>query len=205
MTHYIISQFIPILLLLLLLMKTTEFVNFSQTMMGKLFAVCIIIFYTILDKTVGILSCVLIILFYQSDFVENTLNKFNVAESFNNIMSIIPPMQKTNVIEDKPLNILSYFPLSLLDTLGFTEYNSIPIPPDAITEFRKRNCNGNQLKYKGMFVKNENVDLIFPELSFKNDNCNPCDKSCNFSIIESKLKNETGLKPLQSNEVFDEQ
>lgn len=203
MDENIISQFIPILIILWLLMNSTQFIEFSQTIIGKLIAVCIIIFYTIIDKKIGLFVCVLTILFYQSDFVENTLNKMNITETFNTFITSIIPPSSTQPENSMDTGLLSYFPLSLLDTLGFTDYNTIPTPPDAISEFKKRNCINNQLKYKNMNVKNEYVDLIFPELSFKNDVCNPCDKHCKFSIIESKLKNEVKLKPMQSNEILE--
>ncbi len=197
MTNQFLSQFIPILLILLLLMNTTRFIKFSHTVIGKLIAIIILIFYTILDKTAGLLTCILIILYYQCDFVENVLNNFNVAESFG--IRTEPEVETSG--DNVPAGLLSYFPLSLLDNLGFADYASIPTPPDAITEFRRRNCEETQLKYKGMNIKDENIELIFPELSFKHEKCNPCDINCNFSIIESKLKNEAALIPIDSNDV----
>lgn len=204
MDSQIVSQFIPILLILLLLTNTTEFIKFSHTIIGKLIAITILIFYIILDKTVGLLTCVLIILYYQCDFVENVLNQFNISESFDNVgINNVP--DATTTTAEPGTGLFAYFPLSLLDKLGFTNYASIPTPPDAITEFRKRNCEENQLIHKGMNVKDENIDLIFPELKFKNDKCNPCDKNCNFSIIEFKLNNEAELIPIDSNEYSDKQ
>lgn len=206
MSNSVLSQFIPIVLILIFLMKTDYIVNFSHTIIGKLIAINIIIYYIILDKTIGLLSCLLIILYYQSDFVENLLNKSNwTTESFEQIQmnSEEPKNDITGPESNSSIDFLSYYPLTLLDKLGFMDYNNIPTPPDAIIEFRKRNCDGTILKYKGMSIKNENIDLIFPELTFKSENCNPCDKHCDFSIIESKLITEKNIIPVQSNEVFD--
>ena len=36
--------------------------------------------------------------------------------------------------------------------------------------------------HKSQTVKSENASHIFPELSFTNDICNPCDKNCGISI-----------------------
>jgi len=94
---------------------------------------------------------------------------------------------------------LSYFPTFILDKFGYTEYSDIPNPPNAIDEFRKRNCNKNHLNHKNVNVKLENVGFIFPELDFKQDECNPCDKNCIFSIVENKLGTEHNLIPIQSN------
>jgi hypothetical protein len=52
--------------------------------------------------------------------------------------------------------------------------------------FRKTNCIGNELLYKGKEVKNDMVEHIFPEINFENNICNPCDKKCDITIIEQK-------------------
>ena len=46
-----------------------------------------------------------------------------------------------------------------------------------------------------MNVKNEMAQHVYPELKFQNDYCNACSPTCNFSIIESKLKTENKLLP----------
>lgn len=61
----VIIEFIPIVLLLLLLTYSKTFTNVSKTHLGKLFAVIIIIFYARFDKYIGLLVCTLIILYYQ--------------------------------------------------------------------------------------------------------------------------------------------
>ena len=73
-TVEIVAQFIPILILFLLLKYSNDFVNFSFTVLGKLIAMFIIIFYAQIDITVGLCICGLVILYYQSDYVENMLN-----------------------------------------------------------------------------------------------------------------------------------
>ena len=50
--------------------------------------------------------------------------------------------------------------------------------------FRKTNCIGNELLYKGKEVKNDMVEHIFPEIHFENNICNPCDKKCDITIVE---------------------
>jgi hypothetical protein len=68
---YTILQFIPIIILFLLLSYPEQFVLFSNLSFGRLIAVLIIIFYSSLDKYMGLFVCGLVILFYQSDYVEN--------------------------------------------------------------------------------------------------------------------------------------
>ncbi len=198
MACQIISQFIPILLITLGLMYKTHFVLFSNTIIGKIIAISIVLFYIVFDKLIGLLSCALIILYYQSDFVEKILNESDL--NLNNKEK--SELTTTTITEnfDNIDSILSYLPTSILDKFGYTDYGTIPNPPNAIDEFRKRNCNLNHLKHKNMNVKVENVGFIFPELEFKQGECNPCDKNCAFSIIENKLGTEHNLFPIQSND-----
>jgi hypothetical protein len=49
-----------------------------------------------------------------------------------------------------------------------------------------------------MEVKNDMAEHIFSELKFKNGTCNPCSKTCDFSIIESRIKTEDELKPINT-------
>lgn len=48
--------------------------------------------------------------------------------------------------------------------------------------FRENHCEKEVLKYKAQPVKHENAEHIFPELSFTDETCNPCDKNCGISI-----------------------
>ena len=70
----IITQFIHIIVLFLLLSYSKEFIEFSDTILGKLFAVVVVMYYTILDVKIGLLVCSLVVYYYQSDVVENMLN-----------------------------------------------------------------------------------------------------------------------------------
>lgn len=67
----IIFQFLPILLVFLFLKYPQKFAELSESGLGKLFAIIVIIFYVSIDRTYGLFVCLLIIAYYQSDFVEN--------------------------------------------------------------------------------------------------------------------------------------
>jgi len=160
----VVSQFIPIIVAFLFIFYTDWLVIFSNSILGKVIALGIVVFYTILDKYVGMFVCALVLFFYQLGGVENMLNK----------------------------------------TEGFVEYHEnhdaddTPQPNIAQTEFREENCKNNLLKYKNMTVKPDMAEHVFPELKFKNGTCNPCESSCKFSIIESKLKAQSELTPIHS-------
>jgi hypothetical protein len=61
-------------------------------------------------------------------------------------------------------------------------------------DFRNSNCKNGKLTYKKNAVRNDMVEHIFPEISFKDSVCNPCDKQCKFTIIEQeRLSNEDNV------------
>ena len=76
----IIIQFIPIVIIFTLLKFSKDFVDFSFTILGKLLAILTIIFYSCFDIIVGLCVCGLVILYYQSDYVENMLNIGDVSD-----------------------------------------------------------------------------------------------------------------------------
>lgn len=66
----IIIKLLPIIIVFLLVVYSREFVEFSHTILGKLIAVSIIVFYIKCDILYGLLACLLTIFYYQSDFAE---------------------------------------------------------------------------------------------------------------------------------------
>jgi hypothetical protein len=49
-----------------------------------------------------------------------------------------------------------------------------------------------------MNVKADMIEHVFPEVEYKEEKCNPCAGTCDFSIIENRLKADHELKPKQS-------
>lgn len=67
-------DFIPIILVYLFLSNTRQFIVISGTTLGKFIAICMILFYTFVNPMYGVFVCLSIILYYQTDFVEEILN-----------------------------------------------------------------------------------------------------------------------------------
>lgn len=205
----IVSQFIPIILLYLFLTLSKDFVIFSHSLLGKVLAILIIIYYTILDKRVGLLICSIVILYYQSDYIENFLNIDNVMpDLFNNKEGMQNKNEETesfNCTSCKSSN------LNVENMCNINEvYNSkqkversmeeMQNQNGYLEEFRKQYCDDNQLKYKNMNVKTEMVEHVFPEIEFEHKECNPCSDKCKFSVIENRIKAENNIKPINSKE-----
>ena len=70
----VVMQFIPILLLLFHGFYSREFVTLSHTVLGKLFAVTLILYYTKLNYLYGTFACIVVIMYYQ--FTDMTTEGF---------------------------------------------------------------------------------------------------------------------------------
>ena len=65
----IISQFIPIVIIFLLLSYSSELAIFSHSILGKIISILIIGYYTTIDKYVGLFVCILFIFYYFEKLV----------------------------------------------------------------------------------------------------------------------------------------
>jgi hypothetical protein len=73
---------------------------------------------------------------------------------------------------------------------------------ELLSYFRNEHCDKNgRLMNNGSPVRPEMSDHVFREIEFPNDSakCNPCDKTCDFSIIEDRISREdTMVRPVSS-------
>lgn len=192
-TVNVIAQFIPIIIIFLLLSFSKPFTVFSHSVIGKMFALFIIVFYTYLDKVLGLFICAIVLLYYQSDFFENMLNIDDVLDDMHNYDTA--GAESIDAIDDG---------LYLNNNNQRRRERMTVSEISAIDKFREDNCTRDgrdgqgKLMYKDMKVRSDYAEHVFPELEFKNGPCNPCNKSCDISIIESKLKTEIEMIPISS-------
>jgi len=113
-----VCQFIPIILIFLLLSQFKSVSVFAHTILGKILAIAIIVFYTTVDKFVGLFVCALFILFYQMDYVERMMNisdaynSNNIGGSLNN--DLINDFRKNNCQQ----NTLVYKDMTVKDDMA---------------------------------------------------------------------------------------
>jgi hypothetical protein len=69
-----IFDFIPIILIFLYATHNYEMIQMSNTVLGKLLVICLIMYYANENVIYGIFVCVLVILYYQTDYVEGMCN-----------------------------------------------------------------------------------------------------------------------------------
>lgn len=173
----LISQFIPIIIIFTLFTYSKPFVRFSYSILGKLFAILMVIFYTYLDKVVGLCVCGLVILYYQSDFCESMLNIDD--ELLNDLPDDYPDDATTHVDDyvflqpDKKEKMMNY------------------------CEAAATVNEGAVLKYIDLTAKSDMTENIYPELGFKNRRNKPNNNK--LSMIKTKMDTEISLMPVSTN------
>lgn len=196
-----IEQYIPIVLLILYLLFPAQFILQSNTILGKLFSIFIISVYANIHFLYGLLVCLFVIFYYQSDYVSNIVQ----CENFQPPVIVVSDKITENMVEKQnypytsastPEEKISYDPMNppLLDIHQAYSGEKIPIQSESETIFRNQQCNSKlELIYKNQIIKhNEMIPNIFPEIEFENNiPCNPCDTSCPFAIKSSLEKKES--------------
>jgi hypothetical protein len=186
----VVMQFIPIMLVLVYASYKPWFIETSQTILGKVIAVMLILYYTSIDYVYGTLCCVIIIAFYQ----------MNEREGFG-------PKTETKPVGDanakpKEGGVKSHINAK---PIGDAKPNTIDAFTSARDTFIQEKCRDGVLMYKDFPVKSEMADHIYPEIQFNTKSrCNPCDSTCDYSIIEAKINTETEMCPRSSNNLFDQ-
>jgi len=177
---------------ILFLLFPNEVFLYSETILGKMIAVLIIIYCTYVNVIYGLFVCILVIWFYQSDM----LNKFH--SNYNEYFTTLPPLTPQVVyvpnqpdVDVQPILTTNALPLDKV----YPEEIS-PVKKESEKIFRNENCSENlELMYKNnKIIHKEYISQVFPKISFLDDiPCNPCDDTCRFRL--GKLNKEIELIP----------
>jgi hypothetical protein len=82
-----------------------------------------------------------------------------------------------------------YYQFNFETMLNYSPLNYSPINSehDIIScsnqSFQEKHCQAGELKFKGMVVKPEMSEHIFPEINFEHGRCNVCDSACMYKIV----------------------
>ena len=176
-----VMQFIPMILVLLMATFPYAFSQVSHSLIGKLFAVSLVLYYTRMNSKYGLIMAILFLVYYQMTETE--------TESFT------PKKEKDDKeVQDDGTNLPDieemFTPMKEPSIITIDQFN------DARDEFIKEKCKNGVLMYKMMPVRNEMADHVYSEIKFTSDEkCNPCSKTCEYNIIEAKMKVEESLVP----------
>jgi len=225
-------DFIPIFIVYLFASYPRDFVLISGSTLGKFVALCIITFYTLVNPMYGVFVCLLILVYYQTDFVEEILNiergewmeqqmmemsavinengKHREYASANGRTTIADLETENNKLTEgfqaNDPALYSYIPVRSYRSLTEDVLDRKDKKAELMAIFRKDNCENGRLVHRGMDVHPEMSDHVFREIKFDNEfhKCNPCDPMCSFSIIEEKIRLEAQLQaPVRSNDVME--
>lgn len=169
----ILAEFFPVVIGLFYLIYSSQFLQFSNTFLGKFVFLIFVIIYTTIDKIVGTFFALLYIVYYQSDLVEH-------FAALNNY----PEYHQSIVVDPKNKMVSTSFG-------GTTKENFVGGLDDVSQKFVRENCkNGKLTATPGSFSMGFGPD----------GTCNPCDRNCWFYMLESKLNTEEKvLYPKESN------
>ena len=76
-----ILNWLPILCISIFVFNSDRVTLFSHTIIGRTFAALLIIYYASIDRLLGICVCLLVILFYQSDYAKNLVKPFGLGSN----------------------------------------------------------------------------------------------------------------------------
>ena len=195
----VVMQFIPIVLILAYASFRYEFTRVSHSILGKLFAVMLIFYYTRMDFVYGTICCILVIWYYQQTEIEGFKEEKEKKkdEVIDDGTNLPPPPADTSPVDISSADTsLEGFETPIVITID--QFNV------AKDEFIKEKCKNGVLMYKDFPVKSEMADHVYSEIKFNGKTkCNPCDRTCDYNIIEAKLATEHKLIPKTSNDLFD--
>lgn len=190
----VVMQFIPIMLILGYTTYRHEFVKLSYSILGKLFAVMLIFYYTRIDFIYGTICCILVILYYQQTEIEG----FSMEDTKEKDKKKEEDKKEEVVDDGTNLPLEEGFETFEPPIITIDQFNA------AKDEFIKEKCKNGVLMYKDFPVKSEMADHVYSEIKFDGKSkCNPCDRTCDYNIIEAKLETEKKLIPKTSNDIFD--
>ena len=205
----IVMQFIPIILVLVYASYKPWFVDAAHTVLGKVIAIMLIVYYTSIDYVYGTLCCVIVIAFYQmheiEGFVEGNRNRRKRRKRKRKRKAAKVQASDQAESEDIKEETVDEEETVEEEEPAVEEFsNQIAYFSSARDTFIRDKCLNGVLMHKGFPVKSEMADHVYSEIQFNTPaRCNPCDQTCDYSIVEAKIDTETELCPRSSNNLFD--
>jgi hypothetical protein len=203
---------VPFFLFLSFLLFPKQIFRESISILGRLISIIIILYYSNIHLLYGVLTCIFIILYYQSDFLQQML--YISDEGFRpETDNILPIPEVETPIEKTKLeysNEKSETSDTVVEVQGTTSIkNAYPnkikdVVPESENFFIKKNCKNKKLMYRNTEVKHpEMIPFLFPEISYDSKPCNPCDSTCSFTLSKQKTEKELLPKSTQNSMITD--
>lgn len=101
-TVQLLIDFILIIVIYLFASHPKEMILFSDSSLGRLIAVILILFYASISPVYGFFVCALIVLYYQTDMVEHLLNQKNDIRFEEGLMNLTYELWNGPAVPSEP-------------------------------------------------------------------------------------------------------
>lgn len=205
---------IPLALIILFLLFPGSFMYMSHSILGKLLAVFLIMYYSAHHFIYGFALCIFVIWYYQSTkpFHERFSGLSDSTQSYADFLPK-PASSTTSSIKKEPSSTaVTELPSSShTSTISCGVSHAYPsnlpkVHPESEEVFRKKHCSVNKVMvYKNLEIRKPDITHHLSEIEFHGNDttCNPCDPTCHFSIRTLKRDTEETLKPLKTRDFPD--
>lgn len=185
----LVIQGLPIAIILLYMLFPGSFFQVTSHPLGKCIAVLMIVLYSYQDVMHGLIICLLIILYYQHDSEEFVSR---LTQEYVDYLPKSALKEYSSEFEGHAEKSFTPVDEAYPDTLP-------PIRKVSESLFRREFCHSteNRVHHKDTSVSHSFVSHVYPELSFRDGECNPCDRTCHFTI-NRKHDTEVDLQPKSS-------
>ena len=207
---------IPLALIILFLLFPGSFMYMSHSILGKLLAVFLIMYYSAHHFIYGFALCIFVIWYYQSTkpFHERFSGLSETTQSYADYLpKPASSTSSTSSTNPKPTpNPVQELPSSKHTSViscGVSHAYPSNLPkvhPESEAVFRKKHCSVNNVMiYKNQEIRKSDMTHHLSEIEFHGNDttCNPCDPTCHFSIRTTKKETEETLKPLKTRDFPD--
>lgn len=198
-----IAEWVTIIAIFLFACYPHEMIYLSETSLGKLFFASLVLYYTMIDTVYGLVACCIVIVYYQLDLYRSYVSLHRdtlLRESMVQMEQSLHP--DSSLVENKIVEgytcgdsaVYAYSsekPSNDIERL-FLKGNR---NRELLDVFRKEHCKNGRLMHMGSVVPKEMSDHVFREIQFDSDSakCNPCNSTCEFSIVEDRVSREDAL------------
>ena len=176
-----------------------KFVQTSNTVLGRLFAIFLIAYYSSKNVIYGVATCAIIIVFYFHHGNDKMTSEPFLSESTNQYHEYLPkahPKVGNGLIEPRSNTIHTTIETAYPDHLA-------EVCPESEKIFREEHCKvKNVVSYKNIEVSNEMIPHLL-EIEYADETCNPCDSTCRFSVRKKKHEILEELEPQNTRDVPD--
>jgi len=183
--------FVVLVVSLIMIMKPRALVNFSNTLLGRLVLITLIILTTYHSTLSGIFVALLTVYLFESIFetFENNNKDGEKHDDDKEDKSKEEDKETSDEVEEHDTENDDKEELSSKDK--FTEKHC------------KKDEEGNMMFMNddGEKLSLEEIEKKYPNIKFEKDKCNPCDVKCNFDLIEL----DEQLRPKNSNEIEEQE